>query len=70
MSKNLFSKLCRSDTLKIAANYVFDDKKDDFVFDVFRHQDYLYNLEENLTRLARNLAHGTYRPRYVFTSRQ
>ena len=33
--------------------------------DVFRHQDYIYNLNENLTRLARNLAHGTYRPRQL-----
>jgi hypothetical protein len=49
--------------LRIAANYVFDDQKDDFVPDVFRHQDYIYNLDENLARLARNLTHGTYRPR-------
>ena len=63
MSRDLYSKLCQPETLRIAANYVFDDQKDDFVPDVFRHQDYLYNLDENLTRLARNLKHGTYRPR-------
>jgi len=49
--------------LKVAANYVLDDQKDDFVPDIFQHQDYIYNLNENLTRLARNLAHGTYHPR-------
>ena len=63
MSKDLYSKLCRPETLRIAANYVFDDQKDDFIPDVFRHQDYLYNLDENVTRLAQNLKHGTYRPR-------
>jgi reverse transcriptase-like protein len=63
MSKDLYPKLCRPETLRIAVNYVFDDQKDDFVPDVFRHQDYIYNLDENLARLARNLAHGTYRPR-------
>ncbi len=63
MPKDLYPKLCRPETLKIAANYVLDDQKDDFVPDVFRHQDYIYNLNENLTRLARNLAHGTYHPR-------
>jgi hypothetical protein len=63
MPKDLYRKLCQPETLKIAANYVFDDQKDDFIPDVFRHQDYLYNLEENLNRLARNLKHGTYLPR-------
>src|SRR5947209_16728530 len=63
MSRDLYPKLCRPETLRIAANYVLDDQKDDFVPDVFRHQDYLYNLDENLERLALNLAHGTYRPR-------
>ena len=63
MPKDLYPKLCRPETLRIAANYVLDDQKDDFVPDVFRHQDYLYNLEANLDRLARNLKHGTYRPR-------
>jgi hypothetical protein len=63
MPKDRFPVLCKTDTLKIAVNYVFDDQKDDFVPDVFRHQDYLFNLEENLRRLARNLANGTYRPR-------
>lgn len=63
MSRDLYPKLCRPETLRIAANYVFDDQKDDFVPDVFRHQDYIYNLDENLARLARNLTHGTYRPR-------
>jgi len=63
MTKDLYPKLCRPETLRIAANYVLDDQKDDFVPDVFRHQDYLYNLEANLDRLARNLKHGTYRPR-------
>jgi hypothetical protein len=63
MPKDLYPKLCRAETLKVAANYVLDDQKDDFIPDVFRHQDYLYNLDANLTRLARNLGHGTYRPR-------
>ncbi|MBI3392578.1 MAG: hypothetical protein HY039_05255 [Nitrospirae bacterium] len=63
MPKDLFPKLCRPDTLKIAANYVHDDKKDDFIPDTFRNQDYIFNLEENLTRLAQSLRNGTYRPR-------
>lgn len=49
--------------MKIAVNNVFDDQKDDFIPDIFRHQDFLFNLEENLRCLARNLANGTYRPR-------
>lgn len=63
MSRDRFPELCKVETLKIAINYVFDDQKDDFIPDVFRHQDYLFNLDENLRRLARNLANGTYRPR-------
>jgi hypothetical protein len=63
MPKNRFPELCKMETLKIAINYVFDDQKDDFIPDIFRHQDYLFNLDENLRRLARNLANGTYRPR-------
>jgi hypothetical protein len=63
MPKDLFPILSRPETLRVAANYVFEDQKDDFIPDVFRHQDYWYNLNENLNRLARNLAHGTYHPR-------
>src|ERR1039458_9858696 len=63
MPRNYFSILCKPETLKIAVNYVFDDQKDDFVADVFHHQDYLYNLDENLKRLAHRLKQGTYRPR-------
>jgi len=63
MPKDLYRKLRQPETLRIAANYVLDDQKDDFIPDVFRHQDYLCNLEENLNRLAQNLKHGTYRPR-------
>jgi hypothetical protein len=51
MPKDLYPKLCRPETLKIAANYVLDDQKDDFVPDVFRHQDYHYNFKANLDRL-------------------
>jgi hypothetical protein len=65
MPKDLYPKLCRPETLKVAANYVLDDQKDDFVPDVFRHQDYLYNLAANVTMLARSLNHGTYRPRQL-----
>jgi hypothetical protein len=63
MPKDLYPKLCQPETLRVAANYVLDDQKDDFIPDVFRHQDYLYNLDANLERLARNLSHGIYRPR-------
>lgn len=63
MPKDLYPKLCKPETLRVAANYVLDDQKDDFIPDVFRHQDYIYNLDANLERLARNLRHGTYRPR-------
>lgn len=47
MQRDLYTRLCRPETLKVAVNYVLDDKKDDFVPDVFRHQDYLYNLNAN-----------------------
>jgi len=63
MPEDQFPKLCKTETLKVAINYVFDDQKDDFILDIFRHQDYLFNMNENLSRLARNLANGTYRPR-------
>ncbi|HEX4373795.1 MAG TPA: RNA-directed DNA polymerase, partial [Puia sp.] len=63
MTKDRFAELCKVETLKIAVNYVFDDQKDDFLPDVIRHQDYLFNLEENLSRLAHKLTNGTYRPR-------
>ena len=49
--------------LKIAANYVYDDKKDDFIPDVFRNQDYIFNLQENMEWLTQSLKNGTYRPR-------
>src|SRR6266516_6027046 len=63
MPKDLYPRLCVPDTLRVAVNYVLDDQKDDFIPDVFRHQDYLYNLNANLTRLANSLKNGTYRPR-------
>lgn len=60
MKKDQLSMLCKPETLRIAANYVFDDQKDDFVANVFHHQDYLYNLDENLKRLAQRLKQGSY----------
>ena len=63
MSKDLYKKLCDPQVLKIAANYAYEDKKDDFIPDTFRNQDYYFNLKENLERLAQALKHGTYRPR-------
>src|SRR3990172_9988183 len=63
MSRDLYKTLCKLEVLKIAANYVYDDKKDDFIPDVFRNQDYIFNLQENLGRLAQSLKNGTYRPR-------
>jgi hypothetical protein len=63
MSRDLYKKLCKPEILKIAANYVYDDKKDDFIPDVFRNQDYIFNLQENLEWLAQSLKNGTYRPR-------
>lgn len=63
MSQDLYKKLCRPEVLKIAANYVYDDKKDDFIPDVFRNQDYIFNLQENLNHLAQSLKNGTYHPR-------
>lgn len=63
MSRDLYKKLCTLEVLKIAANYVYDDKKDDFIPDVFRNQDYIFNLRENLERLAQSLKNGTYRTR-------
>ena len=63
MAKDLYKRLCDPQILKIAANYVHDDKKDDFIPDTFRNQDYIFNLEENLERLAQALKNGTYRPR-------
>ena len=63
MSRDLYKTLCKPEVLKIAANYVFDDKKDDFIPDVFRNQDYIFNLQENLGRLAQSLKNGTYRSR-------
>ncbi len=63
MKRDLYKALCKPEVLKIAANYVHDDKKDDFVPDVFRNQDYIFNLQENLERLAQSLKNGTYRAR-------
>jgi hypothetical protein len=63
MNRDLYKTLCKAETLKIAANYVYDDKKDDFIPDAFRNQDYIFNLQENLERLAQSLTNGTYRPR-------
>lgn len=63
MISDLYKNLCKPEILKIAANYVYDDKKDDFIPDVFRNQDYIFNLQENLERLAQSLKNGTYRPR-------
>lgn len=63
MNRDLYKNLCKPVNLKIAANYVYDDKKDDFIPDVFRNQDYIFNLQENLERLAQSLKNGTYRPR-------
>ena len=50
MNRDLYKSLCKPEVLKIAANYVYDDKKDDFIPDVFRNQDYIFNLQENLER--------------------
>ncbi len=63
MNRDLYKTLYKPEVLKIAANYVYDDKKDDFIPDVFRNQDYIFNLQENLERLAQSLKNGTYRPR-------
>ena len=63
MSRDLYKTLCKPEVLKIAANYVYDDKKDDFIPDVFHNQDYIFNLQENLKRLAQSLRKGTYHPR-------
>lgn len=63
MKRDLYNKLRDPAVLKIAANYVHDDKKDDFVPDPFRNQDYLFNLQDNLDRLSRSLKNGTYHPR-------
>lgn len=63
MPRDLFNRLCRPETLKTAANYVHDDKKDDFIPETFRNQDYIFNLKDNLDRLAQALKNGNYRPR-------
>ena len=63
MKRDLYKELCDSAVLKIAANYVHDDKKDDFIPDTFRNQDYIFNLQDNLARLSQSLKNGTYRPR-------
>jgi len=65
MTRDLFKKLWDPEVLKIAANYTHDDKKDDFIPDIFRNQDYIFNLQENLKRLALSLKNGTYRPRQL-----
>lgn len=62
MGRDLYKRLYDPEVLKIAANYVHDDKKDDFIPDVFRNQDYIFNLRENLRCLAQSLKTGTYRP--------
>ncbi len=61
--RDLYKTLCATDVLKAATNYVYDDKKDDFIPDVFHNQDYFFNLQENLNRLAQSLKNGTYHPR-------
>jgi len=53
MPKNRFPELCKIETLKIAINYVFDDQKDDFIPDIFRHQDYLFILAPRLIKSRR-----------------
>ncbi len=63
MTRDLYKKLFDPKILRIAANYVHDDKKDDFIPDIFRNQDYIFNLQENLSRLAHTLKNGAYRPR-------
>jgi hypothetical protein len=63
VKRDLYKKLCDPAILKIAANYVHDDKKDDFIPDAFRNQDYIFNLQDNLARLSQSLRNGTYRPR-------
>jgi hypothetical protein len=63
MKRDLYRKLRDPAVLKIAANYVHDDKKDDFIPDTFRNQDYIFNLQDNLARLSQSLKNGTYRPR-------
>jgi retron-type reverse transcriptase len=65
MNSDLYKKLYKPQILRIAVNYVHDDKKDDFVPDVFRNQDYIFNLQENLERLAQSLKNGSYRPRLL-----
>ena len=46
MARDRFPRLCKAETLKIAVNYFWDDQKDNFIPDLFRYQDYLFNLEE------------------------
>jgi hypothetical protein len=65
VKRDLYKKLCDPAVLKIAANYVHDDKKDDFIPDTFRNQDYIFNLQDNLARLSQSLKNGTYRPRHL-----
>ena len=65
MTRDFYKKLCDPAVLKIAANYVHDDKKDDFIPDTFRNQDYIFNLQDNLARLSQSLKNGTYLPRHL-----
>lgn len=62
MPKDLYDKLCRLETLKVAANYCFDDIKDNFILDIFGFQDYYFNLESNLKVLANQIKSGTFNP--------
>jgi Reverse transcriptase (RNA-dependent DNA polymerase) len=65
VTRDFYKKLCDPAVLRIAANYVHDDKKDDFIPDTFRNQDYIFNLQGNLARLSQSLKNGTYRPRHL-----
>jgi hypothetical protein len=64
--RNSFVELCRLNTLKAAANFVFDDRKDDFIYDSVGYQDYFFNLGDFLESLSQRLKDGSYIPHPLF----
>lgn len=60
--KDRYSELWKPEVLKVAANYFLDDVKDNFIPDLFHHQDFIFNLNSNLKMLARRIRDDRYRP--------
>ena len=62
MEDNLYKELCDINLLRRGWHLARNDTRDDFIFDVFRNNDFAINLEENLKSISLALEKKQYHP--------